>query len=109
MDSNKAKLREGDSARAKFYRGKDELLVPAYGMDRWSKASAALRSANAKDPDQEKASLGYSILLSAQMGLDKDPDDGTILEQAFEAMRLTRIHGTAFVERWAPEEPPPAG
>ena len=107
LDQEKRSLREGDSARARFFRLKDAQLAEMPGnmaaVKRYEDARRAAESAGKefeKDEDGEALIRGYHLIKCVLVHLKDEENDELALGIATEAFLHMKVHSAAFVPRW---------
>jgi hypothetical protein len=105
FQAKKASLRVGDSARAQFFRLKDEKLA-SFGpvlaaLHRYSVAKKqGTDERPVVDEDGEALFRGYGLLRWVMMTLDEDEQDADALEIARQCFDAMAPICAAFIPRW---------
>jgi hypothetical protein len=107
FDAEKKALRDGDSARARFYRLKDASLATMPGnrqaVGAYEDAKRKARAIGVEpphDPDGEALILAFYLLKGAVTLLQDDENDEDVLVAARGVFSLMEGYSRSFVPRW---------
>lgn len=103
--AERAELRTGDSARARFYRLKDERLLKVGPILKAIHAYHQKKRASADDKpfadeNAEAVLRAYSLLRWTMKALDEDEDDEEALEISRQCFDMMAPLVAAFIPRW---------